>query len=310
MPAVSVVVISRNRRESLLGTLTRLVALPGAPPVLVVDNGSTDGTPGAVRRSFPAVTVIEAGANLGAAGRTRGVAAAGTPYVAFADDDSWWAPGALGRAVELFDRHPRLGVLAARVLVGPEERLDPVCAVMAASPLGHAPDLPGPSVLGFVACGAVVRRSAYLQVGGFHPRFGVGGEEELLAIDLSERGWELVYVDAVVTHHLPSPSRDPASRRVTQVRNALWTAWLRRPLPSMVRSAAALTARLQREPAARRGLAAATAGLPWVLRERRVISAGLEGRLRLLGRSDVDGSDVDGCDADGSDVGRRHCGQA
>lgn len=53
------------------------------------------------------------------------MARAGTPYVAFADDDSWWAPGALAEAVALFDRHPRLAVLAARILVGAEQRPDP-----------------------------------------------------------------------------------------------------------------------------------------------------------------------------------------
>src|SRR3712207_7704612 len=41
--------------------------------------------------------------------------------------------------------HPRLAVLNARILVGPEERLDPLCAAMSASPLGTPPDLPGPA---------------------------------------------------------------------------------------------------------------------------------------------------------------------
>ncbi len=283
MPAISVVVISRDRRKSLLATLGRLNALPERSPILVVDNGSSDGSPAAVRRSYPSVRLIEAGANLGSAGRTLGVHAAQTPFVAFADDDSWWAPGALTTAARLLTDHPRLAVLAARVLVGPEERLDPVCGEMAVSPLGQAVDLPGPSVLGFVACGAVVRRSAYLSVGGFHDRFGVGGEEELLAIDLAECGWGLAYVEAVVAHHHPSPARDPAARARTQVRNTLWSAWLRRPLPTVVRQAVGLSPRLPREPAARAGLLAALRGLPWVLRERRVVAAALERSLRRLG---------------------------
>lgn len=282
MPAVSVVVITRNRRESLLPTLQRLAALPERPPVLVVDNGSGDGTPEAVRRDFPAVRLIAARRNLGSAGRTLGVRAADTPYVAFADDDSWWAPGALATAAALFAASPRLALLAGRVLVGPAERLDPVCAAMAASPLGRAPDLPGLSVLGFVACGAAVRRSAYLEVGGFHHRFGVGGEEELLAIDLAARGWGLAYVDFVVAHHHPSPGRDPAGRRRRQVRNALWAAMLRRPAGTVVRQVTALVPRIPTDSAARAGLVDAARGLPWLLRERIVVSAGLERQLRSL----------------------------
>jgi len=282
VPAISVVVISRDRRDSLLATLGRLRELPERPPILVVDNGSGDGTPEAVRAHFPAVRLIEARRNLGSAGRTLGVRAARTPYVAFADDDSWWAPGALTAAVDLFAASPRLALLAGRVLVGPAERLDPVCAAMAASPLGRAPDLPGPSVLGFLACGAVVRRSAYLEVGGFHDRFGVGGEEELLAIDLVRRGHGLSYVDAVVAHHHPSPARDPAGRRRTQVRNVLWTAWLRRPAGTVARGVATLFPQLATDPAAGAGLVDAARGLPWVLRERSVVPAELECQLRSL----------------------------
>jgi GT2 family glycosyltransferase len=220
--------------------------------------------------------------NRGGAARTVGARLVDSPYVAFSDDDSWWAPGALSRAVELLDRHPRLAVLAARVLVGPEERLDPVCAEMAHSPLPPADDLPGPSVLGFIACGAVVRRSAFLEVGGFHARLGVGGEEELLAVDLAAGGWGLAYVDEVVTHHHPSPSRDPSGRRRVQVRNALWAAWLRRPLGGAARQTAQLAALAVHQRGASSGLLLAVLGLPWVLRERRPVPRELEAALRTL----------------------------
>ncbi|MEU6485765.1 hypothetical protein [Streptomyces sp. NPDC046887] len=49
----TVVVLTHNHRDALLRTLSLLTALPGRPPVAVVDNASTDGgrlPPGAVRR--------------------------------------------------------------------------------------------------------------------------------------------------------------------------------------------------------------------------------------------------------------------
>jgi GT2 family glycosyltransferase len=288
MPAsparVAVVIATRNRGPELLGTLERLRALPEQPPVVVVDNGSADGTVELVRARHhrPGVRVVGLRRNLGGAARTVGARLVDSPYVAFSDDDSWWAPGALGRAAGLLERHPRLAVLAARVLVGPEGWLDPVCGEMAHSPLGRAGDLPGPSVLGFIACGAVVRRSAFLEVGGFDARLGVGGEEELLSVDLAARGWGLAYVDEVVAHHHPSPSRDPSGRRRVQVRNALWSAWLRRPLGGAARQTAHFAALAVHQRGASSGLLLAMLGLPWVLRERRRVPDELEAALRIL----------------------------
>jgi GT2 family glycosyltransferase len=279
---VSVVIATRNRGPELLGTLARLRALEERPPIVVVDNGSTDGTAELVRANHPGVQVVGLRRNRGGAARTVGARLVDSPFVAFSDDDSWWAPGALRRAVELLERHPRMAVLAARVLVGPEERLDPVCDEMAHSPLPAAADLPGPPVLGFIACGAVVRRAAFLEVGGFDVRLGVGGEEELLSIDLAAGGWGLAYVDEVVAYHHPSPSRDPSGRRRVQVRNALWSAWLRRPLDGAARRTARLAALAMHQPGTSSGLLLAMLGLPWVLRERRPVTRELEAALRRL----------------------------
>jgi GT2 family glycosyltransferase len=275
---------TRDRREEALSSLARLAALPDAPPLVVVDDASRDGTAEAVRDRFPgAVEIIVLLESRGAAARTAGVARARTPYVAFADDDSWYAPGALARAAWLMDSHPRMGLLAARVLVGDDERLDATCRAMAASPLCPRRPLPGPAVLGFLACGAVVRRDAYLQVGGFEGRYGVGGEESLLAMDLAAAGWDLAYVEAVVAHHHPAGGGRRPGRRAAQLRNDLWTAWLRRPAGTAVRRSVALATAAAREPRTlAAGTARALAGLPWVLRERRALPDHVEAQARAV----------------------------
>lgn len=278
------VIATHNRRETLLRTLDDIAALPERPDVIVVDNGSTDGTADAVRSRLPGATVIELNGNRGAVARNIGVRAARTPYVAFADDDSGWVPGALERAAWLLDRHPRLALVAARILVGAAKREDPTCTTMAISPLSSSGDVPGIPVLGFVACGAVVRRDAFLAVGGFSERLWFQGEEALLAVDLASAGWALSYLPDVVAWHTPSGYRDRHARAALHARNAVWVAWLRRPVLSAIRETLRLTGRGIRDPAIRRGVAAALSGLGAVFRERRPVTAEIECAIRALER--------------------------
>ena len=273
--AVTCVVASRNRRTDLLASLPRHEA-----PVILVDNASTDGTVEAVRAAHPAVTVVPLGRNAGAVARTLGTARAGTPFVAFTDDDSWWAPGDLARAVEIMRAHPRLALLSARILVGVDEVLDPVCTEMAASPLGTEPDLPGPSLLGFVACAALVRTEAFTAVGGFDPVVRFPGEEERVALDLAAAGWGLAYVHDVTIHHHPSTSREaPTARQAGIWRSRLLTAVMRYP----ARDVAGQLARAVR--AGRpgwRGLAGALPRVPAALRSRRVLPRPVMAGVREL----------------------------
>jgi GT2 family glycosyltransferase len=270
-----VVVATRNRCDRVLATLDRLAELPERPEVVVVDNASQDGTPQAVARRHPHVRVVRLASNYGASARNVGVRALRTELVAFNDDDSWWAPGALRRAAAVFERRPKLGAVQARVLVGDDGRLDPVCAAMAESPLPAFGGLPGPAVLGFVACGVIFRRAAFLNAGGFHPRLGLGGEETLLAFDLASHGWELAYVDSVVAYHHPDAGADRPRRRAQQLRNELWTAWLRRRLAGAAGTTLRVAARAARD--RQLGvLAEAAKGLPWVLAQRRPLSRSLD----------------------------------
>ena len=284
-PRVGVVLLTRNRRGQALGTLERLLALPERPAVTLIDDDSRDGTADAVEALHPAVRLVRLPANLGAAGRNAGVAVTDRPYVAFSDDDSWWAPGALRRAADLLDAHPAAAVLAARVLVGDGERLDPSCAAMAASPLDDAGG-PGPAVLGFVACGTVVRRSAFLDAGGFPLRYGIGGEEELLAVDLAAAGWSLPYCAELVAHHHPSSLRPPPEdRRRLQARNELRTAWLRRRPMGALRRTAAVARRARADRAVRLALADAASDLRWVACARRPVPRSVERDLVRLDRA-------------------------
>ena len=281
-PRVAVVVITHQRRDELLLALSRLRALPEQPHVVVVDNGSTDGTADAVRAGYPEVELIASPENLGAVGRNLGVARVDTPYVAFCDDDTWWDPGALRMAADVFDAHPRLAVATARILVEPGGTEDPIVAELRDSPVVGADWLPGPALGSFLAGASVLRRDAFTEVGGFSERLWLGGEEELMAGDLAARGWELCYLPQLTVHHQASTARDPHRRRADGIRNTLWTTWLRRPFRPALRRTAHLLRTVPRDRVTARGLLAAVRGLPWVLRERTVLPPHAEARFAAL----------------------------
>src|SRR3954462_7523466 len=278
-PRVAVVVITHQRRDELLLALSRLRQLPEQPHVVVVDNGSTDGTADAVRARHPEVELIASPTNLGAVGRNLGVARLDTPYVAFCDDDTWWDPGSLRTAADVLDSHPRLAVVTARILVEPGGVEDPIVAELRDSPVVGADWLPGPALGSFLAGASVVRREAFLEVGGFSERLWLGGEEELMAGDLAAAGWELCYLPALTVHHQASRARDPHLRRRHGIRNTLWTTWLRRPVRPALRRTAHLLHTLPRDRVSALGLLDAARGIPWVLRERRVLPPAAEARF-------------------------------
>lgn len=285
MPAeqrISVVVITHNRRAELHRTLRKLAALPERPPVIVVDNGSRDGTAASVRRCFPQMTLIPVQRNLGAVARNLAVRRVTTPYVAFCDDDTWWAPGSLAAAADALDRHPDVAAVTARIVVEPGGADDPITAELSGSPLPGRPGLPGPVLLSFLAGASALRCQAFREAGGFSPRIWLGGEEELLAIDLITRGHLLCYLATATVHHQASAQRDATHRRWLGIRNTLWFTWLRRPAGAAVRRTAELAATVPRDRVSAAAFGAAVRGLPWVLRERRPLPVWAEAQMRLM----------------------------
>ncbi|WP_229072988.1 glycosyltransferase family 2 protein [Actinoplanes sp. DH11] len=281
-PRVGVVVITWQRRDEAVACVQRLLELPEQPHVVLVDNGSTDGTADAVRDRFPTVEVVALSENLGAVGRNIGVRRLRTPYVAFCDDDTWWSPGSLTRAADALDDHPQLGLVNARIVVEPSGAEDPIVAELRDSPVPGPDWLPGPALGSFLAGASVVRREAFEAAGGFNERLWLGGEEELLATDLLTAGWELCYLEELTVHHRASLLRDATHRRRVGLRNTLWFTWLRRPAGAAVRRTLFLARTVPRDRTSLLAAADAARGLGWLLANRRPRPPMVEARLSGL----------------------------
>jgi hypothetical protein len=122
-------------------------------------------------------------------------------------------------------------------------------------------------------------------VGGYEPRFFLGAEEWLMALDFLARGWHIVYAHDVVTHHHPSPTaRDPMRRHIVASRNRLWIVWMRLPVAIAGRFSLRMFRDIARTGMLQPVLREALAGLPWVLRERTVVPPRVSAMVgRVLG---------------------------
>lgn len=103
----SVIIPTYNRAAVLRRALESVFAQTRrADQVIVVDDGSTDGTEELVRRHFPEVDYVrQENAGVSAA-RNRGIAEAQCDWIAFLDSDDEWRPGKLERQLDKMRQHP------------------------------------------------------------------------------------------------------------------------------------------------------------------------------------------------------------
>ncbi len=106
-PRISVIIPTYNRRDYVLEAVRSVVEQTyPAHEIIVVDDGSTDGTAEALRAAFPDVKVLEQPNRGPSLARNAGLAAASGDWVAFLDDDDLWHREFLARVAEYLAEHP------------------------------------------------------------------------------------------------------------------------------------------------------------------------------------------------------------
>ena len=267
----TVVVLTHNHKARLLQTLRALQALPEGWPIIVVDNGSSDGTSKAVGRDFPSVMLIRSRRNLGAAARNIAVAYVHTPYVAFTDDDVIWQPGALQKALSIMDANPHVAAVSGcvrqavpgRFHVGGDDARRQDDSFM------DDPRYPNPLSLRSEAC--VLRTRAFYDAGGYWPPMFDNGEI-LLSLDMADRGWHMLYSDDVVSWKTSTNAQESNTTMRRRLRNTIWTAWMRLPFHLAWAETVMQLRKAARVNQLKPVLVSVLAGLGNALQHRRVVS--------------------------------------
>jgi GT2 family glycosyltransferase len=219
-PALSVIIATRNRAALLapmLRSLDAALASSACPAeVIVVDNGSTDGT-AAVIEHWAAGATGRGHLTVRQPGKARalnaGVAAARADLLAFTDDDVEVAPAWIGEIVGFFAAHPEYAAATGRVRIPPRVTDRAVLAQVAyyrTLPLFDRGDGLQDSTH-LYGCNMAVRRAGFDRVGVFDERLGPGAsglhEDGDLARRLRHAGLRIAYVPGMLVYHTVEPSR-------------------------------------------------------------------------------------------------------
>ncbi len=216
LPSLSVVVLSYNRRVSLLETLKSLDDGPitRLSEIIVVDNGSTDGSVPAVREYFPGVQLISLQQNSGVHGFNVGVEAAHGECVLILDDDSQPEPISLEMALKHLAAHPEAGA----VTLLPRHPETARAEWPSASQLPRARDN-----WPMMGCGNLVRRQAWLRVGGYERSYFLYRNDADLALKLIGSGLSVHFNPAwVVWHDSPAAAMKTERWLRLATRNWIW----------------------------------------------------------------------------------------
>jgi GT2 family glycosyltransferase/glycosyltransferase involved in cell wall biosynthesis len=216
--AVSTIVVNHERRELLsicLESLERaLRAVDEDTELIVVDNGSADGSADLVRERFPQVKVVELDRNEGfAGGVSRGIAAARGEWIAVFNNDTTVEPDAVTVMLDAARLHPRVGAVAAQMRFADRrdvlnsaglelDRLGIAADRLVGVPVSAETSSEPYEVFGATGGAALFRREMLDQVGGFDESYFAFFEDADLAWRAHGHGWRALYAPrAVVYHH-------------------------------------------------------------------------------------------------------------
>lgn len=272
-PRVSIVVVNWNRADDVIACVRHLETLRGENPsfeVIVVDNGSTDGSPERLAE-LPGVRLIRSAENLGPArGRNLGIEAAAGDYLFFVDSDALIGRRTLAHLVARMDRDPKVGIAGCRILRRCSRTLD---QWIYAEPAATHARLEF-ETYSFSAAGAMMRTDAIRAVGGFWSELFIYNEEVDLSIRVIRAGYSILYVPKARVFHFPSLQgrKGASSYWYYQIRNWIWIFYRYYPVGERRRKVALYSAVYLVKGTLNRQLAACWSGIRAGLRETELIA--------------------------------------
>jgi glycosyltransferase involved in cell wall biosynthesis len=231
-PEATIVIVTKDRCEDAVATVRSSLAQRPPVEVLVVDDGSSDGTADRIAEEFPGVRVERHERSAGLVVRRNEAAElVSAPLIVSIDDDAIFTePRAVASAVAEFD-HPRVGAVAMPYIDRPQG--DDV--------LQRAPGEGLYVTHRFRGTAHALRRDVFLELGGYRAMLFQQAEEPDLAIRMLDAGYVVRLGRGDPLLHYGSPKRDVDRMWFYECRNDVLFVWHNVPLPHLVPRLAKVT---------------------------------------------------------------------
>jgi len=244
---VSVVIVSWNGRRLLARCLPKVLTQTYTPlEVIVVDNGSQDGSADWVEEQFPSVKLVRSARNLGfAAGTNLGIEVSSGTFIATLNNDAFASRTWLEELVRAMGQDEQIGMCSSQMLFADRPYIINSAGIVV-DRVGIAWDRLGGQtadghtevrpVFGACAGAALYRRAMLDDVGLFDEDFFTYLEDVDLAWRAQWAGWKCVYVPQAIVYHAHSSTAKEGSHFKNRLlgRNKLWTLCKNYPFPHLL----------------------------------------------------------------------------
>lgn len=231
----TVVITTKDRKEDLVKAVASALEQTIKPEVLVIDDGSTDGTSEMIRRTYPSVRLHREETSRGyMVQRNRAARLATGDFIVSIDDDGVFStPKIIETTLGEFG-HPRVGAVAI-----------PSIDINRSPAVRHrAPSAKGIyATYTYIGTAHAVRRDLFLGLSGYREILFHQGEEEDYCLRLLEAGYITRLGNSDPIHHFESPRRSFARMDYYGARNKVLYAWHNVPAPALALHLAGTTAK-------------------------------------------------------------------